>query len=125
MNTEIIRPALTMLGYGLLAVVLITLAAVLAQKLGARLQDGRALDVTMTATVLGKRTRMPTRDEQAADGVTAVRHYVTFEPDSSRALELAVDEEAYGAIREGDHGYLTVRDKSFCSFVPDDGVAKP
>ena len=79
----------------------------------------------MTATVLGKRTRMPTRDEQAADGVTAVRHYVTFEPDSSRALELAVDEEAYGAIREGDHGYLTVRDKSFCSFVPDDGVAKP
>ena len=125
MNTEIIRPALTMLGYGLLAVVLITLAAVLAQKLGARLQDGRALDVTVTATVLGKRTRMPTREEQAADGVTAVRHYVTFEPDSGRALELTVDEEAYGAIREGDHGYLTVRDKSFCSFVPDDGVAKP
>ena len=125
MNTEIIRPALTMLGYGLLAVVLITLAAVFAQKLGARLKDSRALDVTMTATVLGKRTRMPTRDEQAADGVTAVRHYVTLEPDSSRALELAVDEEAYGAIREGDHGYLTVRDKSFCSFVPDDGVAKP
>lgn len=125
MNTEIIRPALTMLGYGLLAVVLITLAAVFAQKLGARLKDSRALDVTMTATVLGKRTRMPTRDEQAADGVTAVRHYVTFEPDSSRALELAVDEEAYGAIREGDHGYLTVRDKSFCSFVPDDGVTKP
>ena len=125
MNTEIIRPALTMLGYGLVAVVLITLAAVFAQKLGARLKDSRALDVTMTATVLGKRTRMPTRDEQAADGVTAVRHYVTFEPDSSRALELAVDEEAYGAIREGDHGYLTVRDKSFCSFVPDDGVAKP
>ena len=125
MNTEVIRPALTMLGYGLLAVVLITLAAVFAQKLGARLKDSRALDVTMTATVLGKRTRMPTRDEQAADGVTAVRHYVTFEPDSSRALELAVDEEAYGAIHEGDHGYLTVRDKSFCSFVPDDGVAKP
>ena len=125
MNTEIIRPALTMLGYGLLAVVLITLAAVFAQKLGARLKDSRALDVTMPATVLGKRTRMPTREEQAADGVTALRHYVTFEPDSSRALELAVDEEAYGAIREGDHGYLTVRDKSFCSFVPDDGVAKP
>ena len=125
MNTEIIRPALTMLGYGLVAVVLITLAAVFAQKLGARLQDSRALDVTMTATVLGKRTHMPTRDEQAADGVTAVRHYVTFEPDSGWALELAVDEEAYGAIREGDHGYLTVRDKSFCSFVPDDGVAKP
>ena len=125
MNTEIIRPALTMRGYGLLAVVLITLAAVFAHKLGARLKDSRALDVTMTATVLGKRTRMPTRDEQAADGVTAVRHSVTFEPDSSRALELAVDEEAYGAIREGDHGYLTVRDKSFCSFVPDDGVAKP
>ena len=125
MNTEVIRPALTMLGYGLLAVVLITLAAVFAQKLGARLQDGRALDVTMPATVLGKRTRMPTREEQAADGVTAVRHYVTFEPDSGRPLELVVDEEACGAIREGDHGYLTVRDKSFCGFVPDDGVARP
>ena len=125
MNTEIIRPALTMLGYGLVAVALITLAAVFAQKLGARLQDGRALDVTMPATVLGKRTRMPTREEQAADGVTALRHYVTFEPDSGRALELVVDGEAYGAIREGDHGYLTVRDKSFCGFVPDDGVARP
>lgn len=125
MNTEVIRPALTMLGYGLVAVALITLAAVFAQKLGARLEAGRALDVTMTATVLGKRTRMPTRDEQAADGMTAVRHYVTFEPDSGRALELAVDEEAYGAICEGDHGYLTVRDKSFCGFVPDDGAAKP
>ena len=125
MNTEVIRPALTMLGYGLLAVVLITLAAVFAQKLGARLQDGRALDVTVTATVLGKRTRMPTREEQETDGVTAVRHYVTFEPDGGKPLELAVDEAAYGAIREGDHGYLTVRDKKFCGFVPDENAARP
>ncbi|MGN0970547.1 MAG: DUF2500 domain-containing protein [Aristaeellaceae bacterium] len=125
MNTEVIRPALTMLGYGLVAVALITLAAVFAQRLGARLEEGRALDVTMTATVLGKRTRMPTRAEQETDGVTTMQHYVTFEPDSGRPIELVVDEEAYGAIREGDHGYLTVRDKRFCGFVPDDGVAKP
>ena len=125
MNTEVIRLGLTMLGYGLLAVVLITLAAVFAQKMGARLKDTRALDVTMTATVLGKRTRMPTREEQETDGVTAVRHYVTFEPDGGRSLELAVDEAAYGAIREGDHGYLTVRDKKFCGFVPDENAARP
>lgn len=125
MNTEIIRPALTMLGYGLVAVVLITLAAVLAQRLGGRLEVGRALDVTLTATVLGKRTRMPTRAEQETDGVTTMQHYVTFEPDSGKPIELVVDESAYGAIREGDHGYLTVRDKRFCGFVPDDGVAKP
>ena len=125
MNTEVIRLGLTMLGYGLLAVVLITLAAIFAQKLGARLKDTRALDVTQTATVLGKRTRMPTREEQETDGVTTMQHYVTFEPDSGKPLELVVDEAAYGAIREGDHGYLTVRDRSFCGFVPDDGTAKP
>lgn len=125
MNTEVIRPAMELLGYGLIAVAMIAFAAVFAQKLGARMDAGRALDVTLTATVLGKRTRMPTRAEQEADGVTTLQHYVTFEPDSGKPIELVVDEEAYAAIREGDHGYLTVRDKSFCGFVPDDGVARP
>ena len=125
MNTEVIRPAMELLGYGLIAVAMIAFAAVFAQKLGARMDAGRALDVTLTATVLGKRTRMPTRAEQEADGVTTLQHYVTFEPDSGKPIELVVDEEAYAAIREGDHGYLTVRDKSFCGFVPDDGGARP
>ncbi|MGN1019330.1 MAG: DUF2500 family protein [Aristaeellaceae bacterium] len=125
MNTDMIRQALTLLGYGAAAVVMIAFEAVFAQKLGARLDAGKALDVTLTATVLGKRTRMPTRAEQEADGVTTMQHYVTFEPDSGKPIELVVDEEAYAAIREGDHGYLTVRDRSFCGFVPDDGVARP
>ena len=125
MNTEVIRPAMELLGYGLIAVAMIAFAAVFAQKLGARMDAGRALDVTLTATVLGKRTRMPTRAEQEADGVTTLQHYVTFEPDSGKPIELVVDEEAYAAIREGDHGYLTVRDKSFCGFVPDENTARP
>ncbi|MGN0779643.1 MAG: DUF2500 family protein [Aristaeellaceae bacterium] len=123
MQPEVIRAALTMLGFGLLAVVLVTLAAVVAQKLGQRLRDGRALDVTLMATVTGKRTVMPGREEREAGA--AMTRYVTFEPDGGGPIEIEVDGPAYDAIREGDHGYLTVRDRVFCGFVPEDEVARP
>ena len=121
---EVLRAGSTMLLFGLAAVVITFLVAALT-KISARfLQDGRALDITMLAQATGKRSRMRPEDENNPDSPEVLRYYVAFEPDGKREMELEVTLAQYESIQEGVHGYLTVKDKQFVAFTPEDEVAK-
>ena len=121
---EVLRAGSTMLLFGLAAVVITFLVAALT-KISARfLQDGQALDITMLAQATGKRSRMRPEDENNPDSPEVLRYYVAFEPDGKREMELEVTLAQYESIQEGVHGYLTVKDKQFVAFTPEDEVAK-
>lgn len=124
LTPDILRAAMTMLLFGLGAVAATFLVGVLTKYVGPLLKERKALDITMLATVDGKRTRMLAEDEDRADSEKAVHYFVSFEPDGKRLMELEVTPEQYEAITEGVHGYLTVQDRRFVSFTPEDEVAK-
>lgn len=124
LTPEVIRAALTMLMFGLGAVAVTFLVGVFTKYAGPLLKERKALDITMLAVVEGKRTRMLAENDDRADSLRCKHYFVTFEPDGKRPMELEVTMEQYAAIQEGVHGYLTVQDRSFVSFVPEDEVAK-
>ena len=124
LTPDIMQAATTMLLFGLGAVAATFLVGVFTKYVGPLLKERKTLDITMLATVDGKRTRMLAENEDRADSEKRVHYFVTFEPDGKRLLELEVTLEQYETITEGVHGYLTVQDRSFVSFTPEDEVAK-
>lgn len=123
LTPEVLRVGGTMLLFGLGAVVITFLVATLTKVSARFLRDGQALDVTMLAQVTGKRSRMQLVDEDNPSSGETLRYYVSFEPDGKRVMELEVSKEQYDTIMEGVHGYLTVKDRSFVSFTPEDEIA--
>ena len=125
LTPDVMRAAMTMLLFGLGAVVATFLVGVFTKYAGPLLKERKALDITMVARVDGKRTRMIAKDEDRTDSERSVHYFVAFEPEGKRLIELEVDETVYASIKEGVRGYLTVQDRSFVNFTPEDEVAKP
>lgn len=119
LNPEVLRAGLTMLLFGVIAVVLVCLAAGASRWLGNRVRDDQAGETTLTARVTGRRSRMLPLDEDVPGAGTETIYGVTFEPDGGRTLEIEVPKEIYEALAEGDHGYLTVKGREFVAFVKD------
>ena len=119
LSPEVLRAGLTMLAFGVIAVVLVCLAAGASRWMGRRVEGQKPLETTLTARVVGRRTRMLQRDEDVPAAGTETIYGVTFEPDGGRPLEMEVPREVYDALSEGDHGYLTVRGREFAAFVKD------
>lgn len=120
LSPEVWRAALTMLFFGVVAVVLVCLAAGGSRWLGVRVRDGQARETTLTARVTGRRSRMLPLDEDVPSAGTETIYGVTFEPNGGRPMETEVPKAVYDDLTEGDHGYLTVRGREFVSFVKDE-----
>ena len=124
LTPDVMRAAMVMLLFGLGAVLMTFLVGVFTKYVGPLLKERKALEITMLATVDGKRTRMLAEEDDRSDSAKSVHYFVAFEPDGKRLMELEVTQAQYELIQEGVHGYLTVQDRSFVSFTPEDEVAK-
>lgn len=70
-----------------------------------------------------RRTSLPLDDTLATLGVTSV-YFVSFRT-AERAVDLAVPEDVYADLFEGDGGLLTYRGEEFHRFIKDKGDSEP
>ena len=120
LSPEVLRAGVTMLLFGVAAVVLVCLAAGASHWLGVRVRDAQAREITLTARVTGRRSRMLPLDEDVPGAGEETIYGVTFEPDGGRSIEMEVPKAVCDVLTEGDHGYLTVKGREFVAFVNDE-----
>lgn len=101
---EAIKLALTMLGGGMLAIVLLMLVAKLTGKVNVEEKQGTDPIYNIQATVKGKRTLIEP-DPDHPD-VPRTRYFVTFHKRDGLRVEMEVPGEDYGLAAEGDEGVL-------------------
>jgi len=76
--------------------------------------------LTVTATVVAKRTNISRRRHSGANDHhhyhTSTTYYVTFEVESGDRMELEMDGSEYGLLVEGDRGSLTFQGTRYLGF---------
>lgn len=101
---DALKLGLTMLGGGLLAIVLLMLVAKLTSRVNVEEKQGNAAVYNIQATVKGKRTLVEPDPEQP--GQPRTRYFITFDKRDGLRVEMEVPGEDYGLAVEGDEGVL-------------------
>lgn len=101
---EAIRLGLTMLGGGMLAIILLMLVAKLTGSVNVEEKQGRKPVFNIQAEVKGKRTLMEADPENPA--IPRTRYFLTFHKRDGNRVEMEVPGEDYGLAAEGDEGIL-------------------
>ena len=111
---EAMRLGLTMLGGGMLAILILMLVAKLTGKVNVEEREGRRPIYNMEATVKGKRTLVEADSENP--NIPHTRYFVTFHKRDGNRVELEVPGEDYGLAAEGDEGVLVWQGDEFIVF---------
>lgn len=107
---EAIRLALTMLGGGMLAILLLMLVAKLTAGVHTEEKQGREPVYNIQATVKGKRTLVEGDPDHPE--LPRTRYFVTFQKQDGLRVEMEVPGEDYGLAAEGDEGILVYAGES-------------
>ena len=102
--SEALRLALTMMGGGMAAILLLMLVAKLTGRVNVEEKQGRKPVYNIQATVKGKRTLIEADPENP--GVPKTRYFLTFHKRDGNRVEMEVPGEDYGLAAEGDEGVL-------------------
>ena len=102
--SEALRLALTMVGGGMAAILLLMLVAKLTGRVNVEEKQGRKPVYNIQATVKGKRTLIEA--DPAIPGVPKTRYFLTFHKRDGNRVEMEVPGEDYGLAAEGDEGVL-------------------
>lgn len=111
---EALRLGMSMVGGGLLAILLLMLVAKLTSKVNIEEREGKKAVYNMEATVKGKRTLVEADPEQP--GIPRTRYFVTFHKRDGNRVELEVPGEDYGLVAEGDEGILVWQGDEYVVF---------
>ena len=101
---EAITLALTMLGGGMAAILLLMLVAKLTGRVNVEEKQGRKPVYNIQATVKGKRTLVEADPENPT--IPKTRYFLTFHKRDGNRVEMEVPGEDYGLAAEGDEGIL-------------------
>ena len=101
---DAMKLAFTMLGGGMLAILLLMLVAKLTGKVNVEERVGRKPVYNIQAEVKGKRTLVEADPENPA--IPKTRYFVTFHKRDGNRVEMEVPGEDYGLAAEGDEGIL-------------------
>ncbi len=101
---ESLKLALTMVGGGMGAILLMMLVAKLTSKIQVEEKQGRKPIYDIQAVVKGKRTLIEADLEHPA--IPKTRYYLTFHKRDGNRVEMEVPGEDYGLAAEGDEGVL-------------------
>ena len=96
--------ALTMLGGGMAAILLLMLVAKLTGKVDVEEKQGRKPVYNIQAMVKGKRTLVEADPENPT--IPKTRYFLTFHKRDGNRVEMEVPGEDYGLAAEGDEGIL-------------------
>ena len=96
--------AFTMLGGGLLAIILLMVVAKFTNQVNIEARQGRKAVYNMEAVVKGKRTLIEADPENP--NIPKTRYFVTFHKRDGNRIEMEVPGEDYGLAAEGDEGVL-------------------
>ena len=96
--------ALTMLGGGMAAVLLLMLVAKLTGKVNVEEKQGRKPVYNIQAMVKGKRTLVEADPENPT--IPKTRYFLTFHKRDGNRVEMEVPGEDHGLAAEGDEGIL-------------------
>lgn len=102
--SEALRLALTMVGGGMAAILLLMLVAKLTGRVNVEEKQGRKPVYNIQATVKGKRTLIEADPENP--GAPKTRYFLTFHKRDGNRVEMEVPGEDYGLAAEGDEGVL-------------------
>lgn len=114
MDWEVLRLPLTMMGGGLLAIVLLMLVAKLTSLVNIEEKQGEKPVYNMQAVVKGKRTLVEADPENPS--VPKTTYFLTFHKHDGNRVELQVPGEDYGLAAEGDEGILVWQGDEFVVF---------
>ena len=101
---DALRLALTMVGGGMAAILLLMLVAKLTGKVNVEEKQGRKPVYNIQATVKGKRTLIEADPENPS--IQKTRYFLTFHKRDGNRVEMEVPGEDYGLAAEGDEGVL-------------------
>lgn len=101
---DALKLALTMVGGGMMAILLLMLVAKLTGKVNVEEREGRKPIYNIQAEVKGKRTLVEADPENP--GIPCTRYFVTFHKRDGNRIEMEVPGEDYGLAAEGDEGVL-------------------
>jgi len=111
---EALRLAFTMVGGGMVAIILLMLVAKLTSKVNVEEREGKKAVYNMEATVKGKRTLVEPDPENP--NVPRTRYFVTFHKRDGNRIEMEVPGEDYGLTAEGDEGVLVWQGDEYIVF---------
>lgn len=111
---EALRLGLTMVGGGMLAIILLMLVAKLTSRVNIEERQGRKPVYNIQAEVKGKRTLVEADPEHP--GASRTRYFVTFHKRDGNRVEMEVPGEDYGLAAEGDEGVLVYQGDEFIVF---------
>lgn len=111
---ETLQLPLTMIGGGLLAIVLLMLVAKLTSMVDVEAREGKKPVYNMEAVVKGKRTLVEGSEENPA--LMQTTYFLTFQKRDGNRVELKVPGEDYGLAAEGDEGILVWQGDEFIVF---------
>lgn len=101
---DAMKLAFTMLGGGMLAILMVMLVAKLTGKVNVEEREGRKPIYNIQAEVKGKRTLVEADPDNPA--IPKTRYFVTFHKRDGNRIEMEVPGEDYGLAAEGDEGVL-------------------
>lgn len=101
---EALQLGLTMIGGGMLAIILLMLVAKLTGEVNIEERQGQKPVYNIQAEVKGKRTLIEADPEHP--GASRTRYFVTFHKRDGNRVEMEVPGEDYGLAAEGDEGVL-------------------
>lgn len=114
MEWEVLKLPLTMVGGGMLAILLLMLVAKVTSMVNVEAKEGKKPVYSMEAEVKGKRTLVEADPENPA--VPKTTYYLTFHKRDGNRVELVVPGEDYGLAAEGDEGILVWQGDEFIVF---------
>lgn len=114
MNWEAMQVPLTMIGGGLLAIILLMLVARLTGMVNVEAKTGEKPVYNMQAVVKGKRTLVEADPENPS--IPKTTYFLTFHKRDGNRIELQVPGEDYGLAAEGDEGILVWQGDEFVVF---------
>lgn len=101
---EAMNLAVTMLGGGMLAILLLMLVAKLTSRVNLEEKQGKKPVYNIQAEVKGKRTLIEADPDHP--NISKTRYFVTFHKRDGIRVEMEVPGEDYGLAAEGDEGVL-------------------
>lgn len=114
MSWEVLQIPLTMVGGGLLAIVLLMLVAKMTSMINIEEKRGEKPVYNIQAVVKGKRTLVEADPENR--NVPKTTYFVTFHKRDGNRVEMQVPGEDYGLAAEGDEGVLVYQGDEFVVF---------
>lgn len=101
---EALRMGLTMIGGGMIAIILLMLVARMTSHVNIEEKQGLKPVYNIQAVVKGKRTLIEADEEHP--GIPRTRYFLTFHKRDGNRVEMQVPGEDYGLAAEGDEGIL-------------------